>query len=134
ALASILFASHLVADAVLTTYPVYLWWPLSTWALPIGGSIWLGSPINTVLAIGAIVAVIVLAVWRKVTPIDVFSPRLDRIVVSTVRRRELKCAACGRSCNLACDGCGAPVCTRHARIERGFRVSCPACAGKERQE
>ena len=87
ALAALCFASHLVADAYLSPYPVYAWWPFSGRALPVSPGMWLGSTVNILLAFGAVLLVLALAVRRKVTPVEVFSPRLDRLVVAALRRR-----------------------------------------------
>lgn len=121
------FASHLLTDAYFTRYPVYLWWPLNRIPYSFAGGVWLGAPINTALVYGALVLAVVLAVARGVTPLDVFWPRLDRIVRNAFRAKPLACATCEAACNERCDGCEQPTCLRHGRIGWGFRIACPAC-------
>ena len=121
---------QLVTDAYFTRYPVYWLWPLNRdrWLCPEG--MWLGAWPNEALVYVAMASVIPLALWRKVTPLDVFWPRLDRIVVGAFRRKELRCAECEAPCNTRCDACTRPVCLRHGSVQRGFRIGC-GCGGKE---
>jgi hypothetical protein len=129
-LAALCFGLHLLTDAYFTRYDVYLWWPVSDEGYIIPGGYWLGAPINMVFFYASFALVVPLAIWRKMTPIDAISPRLDRLIVNMFRRRPLECAVCHGSCNNKCEVCGAAVCGRHTRIGWGFRVRCGECAKK----
>jgi len=121
------FAAHILGDMKLSAYPVVLFWPLSHAEYEIPLNYALGAPINTWLFYASFALVPVLALWRKVTPLDVIATRLDRIFIGFFRARPLACSACGGRCNQRCDGCGEPVCFRHGRLGRGFRIACPRC-------
>jgi len=71
--------------------------------------------------------VVVLALWRQVTPIELFFPRLDRAFVNAFRAKTAACATCSRACNETCDACARPVCSKHARLGL-TRVTCAECA------
>lgn len=127
------FLSHLLTDMKLSAYTVGLFWPLATVQYEFPNNIGLHAPINTYLIFASGAVTIVLAIRKKVTPLDLFSSRLDRIVLNFFRARTVECATCGRRCNERCDGCGEPTCLLHGRIGLGFRIWCPDCAtGKMR--
>ncbi len=133
ALVAVAFASHLLSDAKLSAYGVQVFWPVSGREYEFVPNLPLSSPINRWLVTASAAAVVPLAIWRKLTPIDLFSPRLDRIVVNAFRARTFACAACGRRCNNRCDACGAATCTTHGQVGRGFLIACPACGpGRDR--
>lgn len=121
------FASHLLTDAKLSGWELYLFWPFSHVGYEFKPNLQLGHPLNMVLVYALMILPWLLAFWRGVTPLEIVSPRLDRIVVNFFRRRTLSCAACGRRCNNRCDACEAPTCMRHGRIGRTFRIRCPNC-------
>jgi hypothetical protein len=129
ALVAVCFASHLLADAKLSAYTVKPFWPVSSAEYEFTPNLALAAPINTYLVYASFATALGLALWRKRTPLDVVSPRLDRMVVQAFRRRDLACRACGRACNARCDGCGAPTCLRHARVGPRLLVNCPGCRG-----
>lgn len=130
ACAAACFATHLLTDMRLSAYPVHLFWPTG-WGDARGQEFtpnWgLGHPLNTALVYASAGVAALLAPWRGVTPLELLSPRLDRIVLAAFRRRPLRCAACARATNLPCDRCQAPVCLRHGRVDLRFRIACPAC-------
>lgn len=121
------FASHLVGDMKLSAYDVELFWPVSRHGYEFTPNWGLGHPPNTVLVYGSFAFAVLLAILGKPSPLDLISPNLDRIVRNVFRRRTLSCATCARPTNERCDRCGAAACLRHGRIERGFRIRCPAC-------
>ncbi len=127
ALAGLCFGLHLLTDAYFTRYEVYLWWPVNWNGFLIPGGYWLGAPINTGLFYGSFVLVALLALWKRVTPLDIFWPGLDRIVINAFCPRSLSCGTCEKPCNNCCDGCGAPTCMKHGAVGKGFRINCPAC-------
>lgn len=129
ALVAVCFASHLLADAKLSAYTVRPWWPASPAEYEFTPNLGLGAPVNTYLVYTGFATALALALWKKRTPLDVVSPRLDRIVVNAFRRRDRACRACGSPCNNRCDGCQAPTCLRHARVGLGLLLRCPVCAG-----
>ncbi len=123
ALVAACFASHLLTDARLSGWELYLFWPFSRTGYEFKPNLQLGHPINFVLVYVLMVLPWVLAFWRGVTPLEIVSPRLDRIVTNFFRKRALECAACGRPCNNRCDACQKPTCMRHGRIGWTFRIS-----------
>jgi membrane-bound metal-dependent hydrolase YbcI (DUF457 family) len=121
------FASHLLTDMKLSGWELYLLWPFSGLGYEFKPNLQLGHPANFVL-VGVLMALPwVLAPWKGVTPVEIVSPRLDRLIVNLFRRRKYSCSACGRRCNNRCDGCLKPVCLRHGRVGWRFRVACPSC-------
>ncbi len=128
------FASHLLTDMKLSGWEVYLFWPLNRDPYMILPVIQLGHPINYVLAYGLMAAALVLPLFRAVTPLEILSPRLDRMVLNCFRRRTLECGICQRRCNNRCEGCDQPVCGRHSRLGWYFRLRCPGCAAGLREK
>lgn len=126
-LVALAFASHLLSDMKLSAYPIVAFWPLSREEYEFPDNLALVAPINTHLVYASAVLTALLAWWKGVTPLDLISPRLDRIFLNFFRRRNLECATCRRRCNETCDGCGAATCFRHGRLGRGFRVACGRC-------
>lgn len=127
-LVAVAFASHLATDAKLSAYAVYLFWPLSSRGYEFSPNLGLGAPINTWLAYLSYASVPLLALWRGVTPVDVFSPALDRVLRGVLSPRRRRCADCGGSCNQQCGRCAGAVCFRHAVLDRRLRVTCASCA------
>jgi hypothetical protein len=126
-LVALSFASHLVTDAYFTRYPVYYLWPLNRWEFLFDGGFRLSASINRYLVYGGAVMAIVVAVFKQVTPLDIFWPRLDRIVLNAFRRRDDSCSYCKEPCNNCCSHCEASVCLRDGRVNGRFYISCPAC-------
>lgn len=128
ALLAACFASHLVSDAYFTRYPVFLGWPLDRTPFIFTNTIWLGSPINHALVYGSGVVAVLLAIWKRVSPLELLSPRLDRIVIGAFEGKPLTCPHCQRPCNTRCGQCEQPVCLRDGRLHGWFRIACPGCA------
>ncbi len=128
ALVALCFASHLLTDMKLSAYEVYLFWPFSRAGYELTPNLGLAAPINMYLVYLSFVTALVLAVWRRVSPLDIFSPSLDRIVQNAFRARTLACRACGTACNNRCGSCAEPTCLGHAQVRSGFRIVCTSCA------
>lgn len=129
-LVGLCWASHILTDMKLSGWEVYLLWPFSRQGYEFFPMLSLGHPINFVLVYALMGAVVPLALWRGVTPLEILSPRLDRIVTNFFRRKELACVACARRCNNRCDGCDGPVCMSHGRLRWFDRIACPTCVEK----
>jgi len=129
-LAALCFATHLLGDAKLSAYAIKLFWPFSDAEYEFTPNLGLVSPINTWLVYASFVSVVLLALWRRVTPLDVFSPRLDRIIINALSPARLHCHVCSKPSNHVCDACGEPTCLRHARVEPGFALRCSSCAAE----
>lgn len=121
------FGSHLLTDAFLSNWHLYLFWPLSSKGYLPANSLELSSPVNTYLvyAIPLVLAVAGL-VWKR-TPLEWISPRLDELAVSFFRRKHAACATCTRPANLSCDQCHRPICPKHLQVGKHWRVLCPEC-------
>jgi membrane-bound metal-dependent hydrolase YbcI (DUF457 family) len=126
-LVALCFGLHLLSDMKLSDWGVALAWPWSRRIYELHPNYGIGEPVNLWIVGVAYVIWIPLALWRGVTPLDVISPRFDAFFLNLFRRKTASCATCGNGCNNACDACAKPVCLRHARLRRGFRVRCPAC-------
>ena len=59
--------------------------------------------------LGGIGFAVFLAWLRGVSPLELVSPRLDRIVLNFFRKRTALCHACERPCNEVCDTCKKPA-------------------------
>ena len=126
-LTAVCFASHILTDMKLSGWEVYLYWPFSERGYSFDPMWSLGHPLNTWLAYLFMTLPWVIAFWKHVTPLELISPRLDRIFLNAFRKRTSACATCGRPCNNVCDGCGSSTCMKHGRLDWRFRVTCPAC-------
>lgn len=121
------WASHLLTDMKLSGWEVYLFWPFSERGYGFQPILALGHPLNLWLAGVFMTLPWLLALWKPVTPLELVSPRLDRIFLNAFRKKSRSCSACGTACNNDCDGCGKPACMKHGRINWKFRIACPAC-------
>lgn len=126
-LSTLSFGSHLLADAQLSGWLLYLFWPLSRHGYLFPGAVGLEAPLNLWLVYLSPVVILILAVLFKRTPIDIVSPKLDGLFTAFFRARPLRCRTCDRRCNRHCDACGEPTCGRHATIAKGFHLLCPTC-------
>ena len=68
-----------------------------------------------------------LAALYKRTPIELFSPKLDQLLMAFFQRKHLSCAFCVRKCNQICCRCERPVCIHHGRVRRHLLLLCPEC-------
>jgi LexA-binding, inner membrane-associated putative hydrolase len=124
------FGSHLLTDAQLSGWNLYLFWPFSREGYLFPTAVGLTAPINTHLVYYSFVAVGLLAMIFKRTPLDMFSPRLDQLFISFFRRKNLVCGFCARKGNQTCDQCQRPVCIRHGAVRKRTTVLllCPECS------
>jgi hypothetical protein len=122
------FGSHLLADAWLSGWLQYLFWPFSGKGYVFANAVDLAHPINLQLVYLSLAMPLALALLYKRTPFELLSPALDRLLVSTFSRATAACHVCGRKANLACTRCAKPVCSRHSVIGRSWTVACPNCA------
>ena len=125
-LSSIAIASHLATDACLSGWEIYLFWPFSEKGYLLA-NIGLGSSINRGLVFGSFVLIVFLAFTHRRTPVDLFSPELDRHLVSFFMPRKQICHECGRPCNQYCSLCHNPVCWIHGTIGKKFALYCQKC-------
>jgi hypothetical protein len=121
------FAVHVLTDAKLSAYATKLFWPFSHTEYEFSSNLGLASPINTYLVYASLLAVFLIALWRKVTPLEVLSPALDRLLLSPLRPRPLACSVCGQRCGNRCEACGAALCLHHSRITGSLRITCASC-------
>lgn len=127
------FGSHLLTDAYFSGLGLYLFWPFSWRNYALKGGYALSDPINIQLAYVGLVLVFLLALIYRRTPIELLSPHLDSLLVSTCRARTLRCRICEKKANQRCATCGRAVCWRHAVVTRSCQIVCPACKGTTRR-
>jgi hypothetical protein len=127
AFAGAAFGSHLLTDAFFSGWKLYLLWPLSQEGFLPRLHVGLEHPVNLWLIYAGLAAVLGVAMLRKRTPLEMVSPRLDRVVVALFQAKPLACFCCGRPANQRCGRCGRPICARHARLVRGADLACPNC-------
>jgi membrane-bound metal-dependent hydrolase YbcI (DUF457 family) len=121
------FGSHLLTDAKLSGWDLYLFWPLSREGFQFQTSVGLGAPINTYLVYYSFVGVILLALIYRRTPIELFSVKLDQFLISAFRKKTQTCTVCGAKCNQTCAQCQRPVCFTHATLAKPIRILCQGC-------
>ncbi len=131
-LVAICFASHLLTDMKLSGWGVFLFWPFGERDYHIVPNLDLSHPVNLFLAFAFIPLPFLLAFWKPVTPLELISPRLDKIFLNAFRKRTSSCASCGRPCNNVCDQCGSATCMKDGAINLRFRITCRSCALNKR--
>ncbi len=127
AFAGLALLSHWLGDYYLSNYPLSPWWPVSDFSVKSIHSVGLDHPVNHAIGYASL-ALMAGSVWIwKRTPLEFVSRELDAHVVNLARDKPLSCQVCARPANELCYSCGAPVCIRHARLDRRFHVQCPSC-------
>lgn len=121
------FAVHLLVDMKLTGTQIYLFWPLDRRGRQFDTLLWHGSPFLVILAWILIGLPWGLACLKWVTPLELLSPGLDTFFLNLFRWKKYDCHSCGKKCNNRCRGCTKPLCLRHGRLDRHFRLTCAAC-------
>ena len=121
------FAVHLAVDMKVTGTQIYLFWPLDRRGRQFETFLWHGSPFLVILAWILIGLPWGLACWKWVTPLEIFSPGLDTLFLNLFRWKKYDCHSCGKKCNNRCRGCTKPICLRHAKLDRHFRLTCASC-------
>lgn len=130
-LSCLAFGSHLLTDAWLSGWRLYLFWPFSSQGYILPGAVGLDAPINYWLVYLSPLVILVGAVLWKRTPVDLFLPRLDRILIAFITRGTASCGTCEKPGSLTCDGCGKPLCFRHGVIRAGLRIECNRCPPRD---
>jgi len=124
------FGSHLLADAQFSGWKLHLFWPFSNVGYLFSGAVGLDSPINTRLVYGSFALAGVLAWLYQRTPIDLFSAKLDQLLLSFFRRKRLCCGICHRPSNQTCSRCERPICIHHAAVRKHLVLCCPDCGSR----
>ena len=122
------FASHLLTDMKFSSWTVRPWWPVSGAEYQFVPNYGLGHVSNMILVYGLMGSALVLPFIRPVTPLEILSVGLNRIVMNCFLRKPLGCGTCERACNNRCDRCGASTCMRHGKVDWRFRITCTECA------
>jgi hypothetical protein len=130
-LVAVCWASHILTDMKLSGWEVYLYWPFSERGYGFQPIWQLAHPLNFWLAGIFMTLPWLLAYWKGVTPLELISPKLDRIFMNAFRKKTWECATCKKPCNNECDTCAKPACMAHGRINWRFRITCPECALKK---
>ncbi len=126
----IAFGSHLLTDAYLSNWFLYLLWPLSRRGFLPAHSLELSSPVNTYLLYSTPLWIALAAfVWKR-TPLEWIHPQLDQLVVSFFRKKQAKCSICERGANWVCETCQHPICPRHLHLGRAWKVQCGDCRAR----
>lgn len=121
------FGSHIVTDAYMSAWYLYLFWPVSHQGFLPKHSLELRSPVNTWLLYTIPLQVAVAAWLWKRTPLEWISPKLDTLFLSFFQRKTDACSDCGHPANVACEQCGKAICPRHVNVRKGWRLICPSC-------
>ena len=127
-LTQLAFYSHYFGDYFFTQYALGYLWPFSAKRFYNAEALWLGHPINYILAAVAVAYFVYVGIRHKRTPIEVISGRVDdRLVRMFFTRRTLSCHVCNRKCSEVCDGCHQPVCVFHGSLGKNCSVVCGRC-------
>ena len=127
-LGAAVFASHLLTDAWLSNWSLYLFWPLSQRGYLPENSLELGSPVNTWLVYSTpLFLALVALIWKR-TPLEWISPQLDRLFISFFQKKSSHCSLCAQPSNLHCQICLQPLCAKHSVIRKGWSLLCPVCS------
>ena len=133
ALGFVAFGSHLLTDAYLSKWFLYLFWPVSHKGYMPEQSLDLSSPVNTYLLYSTPLVIAAVALIWKRTPLEWISPKLDALFISFFLAKKEHCSECGGGANMKCEECGRDVCPRHLQVSYPWRVQCVNCqrAGPE---
>jgi hypothetical protein len=123
----IAFGSHLLTDAYLSNWLLYLLWPFSKKGFLPANSLELGSPVNTWLLYSTPLWLLVAALIWKRTPLEWISPKLDHLFISFFRAKPAHCYLCERGANLQCETCLQPICPKHLHVRSKWKITCATC-------
>jgi membrane-bound metal-dependent hydrolase YbcI (DUF457 family) len=121
------FGSHLLSDAFLSNWQLYLFWPFSRRGYLPAHSLELSSPVNTYLVYSIPLVLLIAALIWKRTPLEWINPKLDALFLSCFRRKTAQCFACGRAANLTCENCARPLCPTHVNVSFRWLLLCSDC-------
>lgn len=125
------YVSHLAGDYC-GSGPGWPLWPFRPFAEAMfycQGAWELVSWQNTTISAVAIAITLMIAARRGYTPLETFLPKIDRIVVNTIRlrTRTIPYSACGERAWFHCGTCSQPVCETHARAVTRLSRRCASC-------
>lgn len=125
------FFSHLLVDYLTAPWEMTPFWPFSPMLVNLGAHLpkWL---VQYVFQFVGMVGITACTVWIYLkhgrTPLEIFSPRLDRLVIGYVALPwKNRCSQCTGRAHFRCDRCAGTVCGRHWK-PRGLGGACSACA------
>lgn len=124
---SLAFASHLITDAIMTKWELYLFWPFSGKGYIFSSSYNLGHPLNTYFVSLSFFLIFLLAYIYKRTPIDILSQELDQHIISFFRKKTSNCFICGSKCNNVCFSCEKDICSKHSYLSMKLKIQCKEC-------
>ena len=79
------FYTHYFGDYLFTRFPLYWLWPMSGREYFWNKALSLAHPVNQYLLYCGVLSMLILSVYRKRTPLEAISVRLDRYVVGSFR-------------------------------------------------
>ena len=127
------FGSHLLVDYLTAPWEMAPFRPLSGMLVNVGRHLpkWL---VQYVFQFTALSGMFACTVWIYFcygrTPLEIISPRLDRLVLGYVALPwKHRCRECGARAHFRCEECEASCCGRHWRA-RGLGGRCESCARK----
>lgn len=125
------FFSHLLVDYLTAPWEMAPLQPFSPMMVNLGSHLpkWMVQYVFQFVGIGGILAC---TVWLYLkygrTPLEIFSPRLDRLVSGYLALPwKNRCAQCQGRAHFRCDRCAGTVCGRHWK-PHGLGGICSACA------
>jgi hypothetical protein len=121
------FAMHIVEDYFTVAWNQYPWRPFSDAAVNLGDHwpVWMVQGVLQSAAMAFVIATTIWIYWKYGrTPLEIFSPRLDRLLTNyAVLPWRNRCALCERRAHFRCE-CGTLSCATHAKVASGLSVRC----------
>ncbi len=125
------FLSHLLIDYVTAPWEMAPFWPFSPLLVNLGGRLpkWV---VQYLFQFAGMAGILACTVWLYLrygrTPLEVISPRLDRLLLGyIVLPWKNRCATCNARAHFRCDRCSQVVCGRHW-TPCGLGGLCPSCS------
>jgi inner membrane protein len=130
------FLGHILVDYVTAPWEMAPFWPVSPMLVNLGSRL-PGWVVQYVFQVAGMAAILACTVWLYLkygrTPLEVISPRLDRLVIGyLVLPWKNRCGYCSSRAHFRCERCGQTVCGRHWQ-PHGLVGTCPACASDTSQ-
>ena len=130
ALCLLSFLSHILVDYLSAPWPMAPFWPASAMMVNLGSRLpgWL---VQYVFQVAGMAAITACTVWLYLrygrTPLEIISPRLDRLLTDYVALPwRHRCRDCSSRAHFRCGRCGAVLCGVHWR-PRGLAGLCGSC-------